>query len=37
MKGKWKEFRDNEDDELIGDNEDDKNLVAKIGKGKKPG
>ncbi|CAL5200017.1 unnamed protein product [Lathyrus oleraceus] len=35
-KGKRKVFEDNEDDEWTGDSEDDKDLVAKTGKGKKP-
>jgi len=36
MKGKRKVFRGNEDDEWTGDSEDDKDPVAKVGKGKKP-
>lgn len=36
MKGKRKVFRDNKDDEWTGDSDDDKELVAKVGKGKKP-
>ncbi|CAK8535936.1 unnamed protein product [Lathyrus sativus] len=35
-KGKRKVFKDDEDDEWTGDSEDDKDLVAKTGKGKKP-
>ncbi|KAL5057055.1 hypothetical protein RYX36_028659 [Vicia faba] len=35
-KGKRKVFKDNEDDEWTGDSEDDKDLVAETGKGKKP-
>jgi hypothetical protein len=36
VKGKRKVFRDNKDDEWTGDSDDDKELVAKVGKGKKP-
>jgi hypothetical protein len=36
IRGKRKVFKDNEDDEWTGDSEDDKGLVAKMGKGKKP-
>lgn len=36
-KGKRKVFKDNEDDNWTGDSEDDKDLVAKTGKGKKLG
>ncbi|KAJ1382207.1 SMAD/FHA domain superfamily [Sesbania bispinosa] len=37
MRRKRKTFKDNDDDEWTGDSEDDKDLVAKMGKGKKPG
>ncbi|XP_045799974.1 VID27-like protein [Trifolium pratense] len=36
IRGKRKVFKENEDDEWTGDSEDDKDLVAKMGKGKKP-
>ncbi|KAK2425166.1 ABC transporter F family member [Trifolium repens] len=36
IRGKRKVFKDNEDDEWTCDSEDDKDLVAKMGKGKKP-
>ncbi|XP_061371108.1 uncharacterized protein LOC133313717 [Gastrolobium bilobum] len=37
MKRKRKKCKDNEDDEWTGESEDDKDLDAKIGKGKRPG